>query len=109
MAVVLVTPAGSNLGECVDVIVRFSHAAKPQLLPISVIPQLHTLPSNGPAEKSFFLSSRRSPKAKKLPEETEMISGEVSRDELVLKLMNKVSGGFNWLWTGSGVGRLQRQ
>jgi hypothetical protein len=46
LAVVLMTPAGSNLGECMDVIVRFFHAAKPQLLPIGIIPPLSTLPSN---------------------------------------------------------------
>ena len=97
LAVVLVPPAGSNLGECMDVIVRFSHAAKPQLLPISIIPQLRTLPSNRPAEKSFFLSNRRSPKAENLPEEREMTSGDVSVGEWVLKLMNKVPSGFNWL------------
>jgi hypothetical protein len=48
---VLVTPAGSNLGECMDVNVRLFHAAKPQLLPIGIIPQLYTLPSNRPVEK----------------------------------------------------------
>jgi len=66
LTVVLVTPAGSNLGECMDVIVRFFHAAKPQLLPISILPQLYTLPSNRPAERWLFLSNRRSPKAKNL-------------------------------------------
>lgn len=97
LILVLVTPAGSNLDECVDVIVRFFHAAKPQLLPIGIIPQLRTLLSNTRAEKSFFLSNSRSPKAKYLPDEREMTSGVLSVDEWVLKLMNKVSGGFNWL------------
>jgi len=72
LTVVLVTPAGSNLGECMDVIVQFFHDAKPQLLPIGIIPQLHTLPSNRPAEKLFFLSNPRSPKAKNLTGEREM-------------------------------------
>jgi hypothetical protein len=106
LAVVLVTPAGSNLDECMDVIVRFFHAAKPQLLPIGIIPHLRTLLSNTRAEKSFFLSNPRSPKAKYLAEEREMTSGDLSLDEWVLKLMTEMSGGFNWLGTGSGVGRL---
>ena len=86
LAVVLVTPASSNLGECMDVTVRFFHGPKPQLLPIGIIPQLHTLPSNRPAEKSFFLSNPRSPtakkkKKKKIPKEREMTSGDLSIDE----------------------------
>jgi hypothetical protein len=57
LAVVLVTPAGSNLGKCMFVTVWFFHAAKSLSLQIVTTPPLGKPPSNRPADETLCLAS----------------------------------------------------